>query len=119
EKQFTSGRFAGSTRGYPVLAICRIGQASPDVVSEMKQQFANADGSYSESEYKSALLVTLVKLGEQAFVEANRQVMHATFQTWTDSVLAGEGTTETGPNNCIGRKWSHDYIPASMQPSLR
>ena len=119
EKQFTSGRFAGSTREYPVLAICRIGQASPDVVSEMKQQFANADGSYSESEYKSALLVTLVKLGEQAFVEANRQVMHATFQTWTDSVLAGEGTTETGPNNCIGRKWSHDYIPASMQPSLR
>jgi len=119
EKQFTSGRFAGSTREYPVLAICRIGQASPEVVSEMKQQFAIADKSYSESEYKAALLVTLVKLGEQTFVEANRQVMHANFQAWTDSVLAGEGTTETGPNNCIGRRWSHDYMPAAMQPSLR
>jgi len=97
EKQFTSGRFAGSTREYPVLAICRIGQASPEVVSEMKQQFAIADGSYSESEYKSALLVTLVKLAERSFVEANRHVMHATFQTWTDSVLAGEGTTENRP----------------------
>ena len=85
----------------------------------MKLQFAIADKSHSESEYNAALLVTLVKLGEQTFVEANRQVMHAKFQTWTDSVLAGKGTTETGPNNCIGQRWSHDYIPPSMQPSLR
>jgi hypothetical protein len=85
----------------------------------MKRQFAIADGSYSESEYKSALLVTLVKLGERSFVEVNRHIMHAKFRMWTDSVLAGEGTTATGPNNCIGRRWAHDYIPASMQPSLQ
>jgi hypothetical protein len=119
EKEFTTGRFAGSTRTYPVLAICRIGQASPEVVSEMKRQFALADTSYSESEYKTALLVTLLKLGEQTFVEANRQFMHAKAQAWTDSVLAGKGTTETGPNNCMGQRWAHDYIIPSMQPSLR
>jgi hypothetical protein len=119
EDQFTSGRFAGSTRAYPVLAICRIGQASPGVVSEMKRQFAVADKSYSESDYKAALLVTLVKLGEQAFVEANRQVMNAKFQTWTDSVLAGKGTTEIGPNNCMGQRWPFGYIIPSMEPSLR
>jgi hypothetical protein len=119
EREFTSGRFAGSTRVYPVLAICRIGQASPEIVSEMKRQFAIADNSWSESEYKAALLVTLVKLGEQSFVEANRQVMHAKHRAWTDSVLAGKGMTETGPNNCMGQRWAGDYLIPSMQPSLR
>jgi hypothetical protein len=119
EKEFSSGRFAGSTRQYPVLAICRIGQASPEVVSEMKRQFAIADSSWSESEYKATLLVTLVKLGEQTFVEANRQVMHAKLRAWTDSVLAGKGLTETGPNNCMGQRWAGDYLIPSMQPSLR
>ena len=119
EKEFSSGRFAGSTRAYPVLAMCRIGRASPEVVSEMKRQFTIGDDSWSESEYKATLLVTLVKLGEQGFVEANRQVMHTKLRAWTDSVLAGKGLTETGPNNCMGHRWAHGFIPPLMEPSLR
>ena len=49
-------------RGYravlPVLAMCRLGQASPEAITRMKEQFASNAAD-------EALFVTLIKLGEE------------------------------------------------------
>lgn len=117
QSQFMSGKIKGFKRFLPVLAICRVGKASPEIVAEMKQQFVS-DGS--DSHYKSALLVALVKLGEDSFVRQNRQSLPSNDQEWADTVLSGIGTTGIGPNNCMAKEWGDtSYLGEVMAPSLR
>jgi hypothetical protein len=117
QSQFMSGQIGGFKRFLPVLAICRIGQASPEIIAEMKRQFVS-DGS--DSHYKSALLATLIKLGEDSFVKQNRQSLPANDQEWADLIFSGIGTTGIGPNNCMPKEWGDtSYLGDAMATSLR
>jgi hypothetical protein len=108
-------------RMLPVLAICRIGQADLDTIAEMKRRFvAGNAGAASFEDYKSALLVALMKLGEESFLRENTQgSMRARERDWINAVLANKGTTEAGPNNCMMADWplTHD-LGSAMAPSL-
>jgi hypothetical protein len=117
QSQFTSEEIRGYKRLLPVLAICRVGTASSQVVAEMKQRFASTS---SDEHYKSALFVTLLKLGEEAFVRANMPVWSGNYPSWAEAVLSGSGKTEIGPNNCMTKEWGGaSYLGAAMAPSLR
>jgi hypothetical protein len=72
QSQFMSGGIKGYKRFLPLLAICRIGQASPETVAEMKRQFVS-DGS--DSHYTSALFIALIKLGEDGFLRQLASVL--------------------------------------------
>jgi hypothetical protein len=102
-------------RMLPVLAICRIGQADEEIIAEMKARFLREGRDF---DYQSALAVTLLKLGEASFV---RDHMDATPRGlgWMDALLRGEGTTETGPNNCMAwRLVTSNYVPPNMASRL-
>jgi hypothetical protein len=117
QSQFTSGEIRGYKRLLPVLAICRIGTASPEIVAEMKQRFTSAS---SDENYKSALFVTLLNLGEEAFVRNNVPVWSGNYPSWAEAVLSGSGKTDIGPNNCMTKEWGGaSYLGAAMAPSLR
>jgi hypothetical protein len=118
QSQFMSGEIRGYKRQLPVLAICRIGQADPDIVTEMKQRFI---ASSADENYQAALLVTLLKVGEEAFVKANMPVSaRGNYQSWAEAVTSGSGKTAIGPNNCMGKEWGEaNYVSAVMAPALR
>lgn len=99
------------------LAICRIGSADGESIAELKRRFVEEKSDYLG--IKTALLVTLVKLGEDALVRENITGMSPHLQDWAKMVLSGEATTEIGPNNCIGEKWGFaDYLGPAMAPAL-
>jgi hypothetical protein len=117
QSQFTSEEIRGYKRLLPVLAICRIGQASPEIVAEMKRRFTLAS---TDENYKSALFVTLLKLGEGAFVRDNMPRWSGNYPSWAEAVLSGSGKTSLGPNNCMTKEWGGaSYLGAAMAPSLR
>ena len=105
-------------RPLPVLAICRIGQADAETIAELKRRYLEPQPD-SFHGMKSILLVTLIKLGEEPFVRANIEMIPARQRDWANAVLAGEGLTETGPNNCMGETWNWtSYLAPIMAPSL-
>jgi hypothetical protein len=118
ESHFMSGEIKGFLRFLPVLAICRIGKASPEVVAEMKQRFSAAS---SDDHYQSALLVALLSVGEEPFIKNNLPVKPGgNYRGWAEAVLSGNGKTAIGPNNCMAKEWGNtSYIGAVMAPSLR
>jgi hypothetical protein len=118
QSQFMSGEIRGYKRLLPVLAICRIGEASPEVVAEMKQRFVAAS---SDANYQSALLVALVKLGEETFVTGNMPTTaNGNYQSWAEAVLSGNGKTGIGPNNCMPKEWGDTgFLGAVMAPALQ
>jgi hypothetical protein len=115
QTEFLSGKFRGTDRFMPVLAICRIGQAAPNVIAEMKRQFTADQG---HDDYRSELLVTLLKLGEDNFIRDSRATFPAGWMDWPDAVLAGAGRTDVGPNNCVGYQ-TKIHAGATMDPSLQ
>jgi hypothetical protein len=101
----------GYRRLFPVLAICRIGRASPEIIAEMKARMLHGIDSPSlDDDSTTALIVTLMKLGEAAFVRDNRSRLAAQarpdFDSWLGAVLSGKGATEVGPNNCMTKDWN-------------
>jgi hypothetical protein len=92
------------------LAVCRIGRADAETIAEFKRRFLDA--------FDDDLFVTLIKLGEEAFVRENMQKQQPRLALWANAVLAGEGTTETGPNNCMGENWGFTYPGPEMAPAL-
>lgn len=117
ESHFMSGEIRGFLRFLPVLAICRIGQASPEVIAEMKQRFIAAT---SDDHYQSALLVALLSLGEEPFIKNNMPAnLGGNYRGWAEAVLSGSGKTAIGPNNCMAKEWGNtSYIGAVMAPTL-
>lgn len=101
----------GYRRLFPVLAICRIGRASPAVIAEMKAQLIQGSNSpFFNEDNKTALIVTLLKLQEDDFVRNNKSVFatnsQANFEGWFDAILSGKGATAVGPNNCMTKDWN-------------
>jgi hypothetical protein len=118
QSQFMSGEIRGYKQLLPVLAICRIGEASPEVVAEMKQRLVAAS---SDPNYQSALFVTLVKLGEEAFLRSNMPATaNGNYRSWVEAVLSGNGKTGIGPNNCMPKEWGDtSFLGAVMAPALQ
>jgi hypothetical protein len=101
----------GYRRLFPALAICRIGRASPAVISEMRARIlrGSVDTTF-DTDSKSALIVTLLKLGQESFVREYKSFFAvnapANFESWLETVLEGKGATEVGPNNCMSMDWN-------------
>lgn len=101
----------GYRRLFPALAICRIGRASPAVISEMRARIlqGSVDTTF-DTDSKTALIVTLLKLGQESFVREYQSFFAvnspANFESWLEAVLAGKGATEVGPNNCMSMDWN-------------
>ena len=115
-----TGRVKGYLNILPVLAICRIGQSDNEVIGEMKARFVGKkDAPFDNQRYQSAVLVTLLKLGQESFLREHLDAIPARLRDWSDAVLRKEGMTETGPNNCMPQEWgSTDYLSPIMAPSL-
>jgi hypothetical protein len=103
------------------LAICRIGQADSEVVDAMNSEWAKAGaGTAEDSNYKAALFVSLLNLGQEANLNASARPGSRALQSWYDAVLSGQGKTKVGPNNCMPTEWPFNaYVPFPMAPRLR
>ena len=101
----------GYRKLFPALAICRIGRASPAVISEMRARIlrGSVDTTF-DTDSKTALIVTLLKLGQEPFVREYKSFFAvnapANFESWLEAVLAGKGATKVGPNNCMSMDWN-------------
>jgi hypothetical protein len=121
KSEFMADNLLPSLRMLPVLAICRIGTADQETITEMKRRFVLSSHDALESGYTSALAVALMKLGQESFLKENVQSIDWRHRGWMEAVLANKGTTEAGPNNCMGETdWgTMDYLGPMMEPSLR
>ncbi|MBR1215539.1 hypothetical protein [Bradyrhizobium sp. JYMT SZCCT0180] len=118
EMDFVAAR--GYRRLFPTLAICRIGRASPAVISEMRARILRGSADITfDVDSKSALIVTLLKLGQESFVREYKSYFAANapanFESWVEAVLSGKGATEIGPNNCMSMDWNGRRV---AKPSL-
>jgi hypothetical protein len=104
-----------------VLAICRIGQADSELISAMTSEWAKFDsGELKNNNYRSALFVALLKLGQDSAVRNSGRPNSQPLKGWYDAVLAGRGKTDLGPNNCMPMEWPEDTeVPAFLAPSLK
>jgi hypothetical protein len=121
KRDFMTGKAPAHLRMLPVLAICRIGQADDETVGEMKRRLLASEGNQrrNDDDYKSALFVALMKLGEERFLRENITQLPARLHQWADAVLEGTGATETGPNNCMAMRWgSTAYLASMLEPGL-
>jgi len=105
------------------LAICRIGQADSELISAMTRQWSESESAPAADDnynYKAALFVTLLKLGREDVLRKAVDTDSATLKAWYEAVLALQGNTEAGPNNCMPMEWPRaEYIPSSLSPKLR
>jgi hypothetical protein len=119
--QVMAKEIRGWERMFPVLALCRIGEADTDLIGEMKRRYNSVDlqGGGDPINYKTALFVTLLKLGEKSFLQENHPDKGGRDQ-WYADVLAGKGLTKTGPNNCMPEDWPHTiYATQEVAPRLK
>ena len=103
------------------LAICRIGVADSELISEMKARLLNNDGDAPiDVAYRTALFVTLMKLGQENPAAGSSPLELPALRSWYNDVLAGKGRGAAGPNNCMPLEWplSQD-VPAIMSPGLQ
>jgi hypothetical protein len=105
--QVMAKQIRGWQRMFPVLALCRIGEADADLIEELKKRYNSVDlqGGGDPVNYKTALFVTLMKLGQDSFLRENHPSGGERDQ-WYADVLAGKGLTKIGPNNCMPEEWS-------------
>jgi hypothetical protein len=103
------------------LAICRAGLGDGELVAALETRFSDfAAGDKRDDDYKTALFVALVKLGQNNFLRKAAPERTRPMKEWTDAVLAGRGATAVGPNNCMPIEWPRaDYLPPDLAPRLR
>jgi hypothetical protein len=104
------------------LAICRIGQGDSELLSAIKSEWSEPDEHTAISDnYKAALFVALLKLGQESYLRASVRSNIKILQDWYDAVLADHGKTDVGPNNCMPLEWpmGNIYVPPYMAPRLQ
>jgi hypothetical protein len=117
ESDLLYGNMPRFLHGLPALAICRIGRASDAAIATMKSQVANAN---LDEDYRSALFVALMKLGQEEFLRDSLSSMRPSLRPWAEAVLAHKGENAVGPNNCMGKRWGNTHYEGPMlQPSLQ
>jgi hypothetical protein len=104
--QIMAHEITGWERMFPVLALCRIGEADTELIDELKRRYnsVNFQGGGDPVNYKTSLFVTLLKLGQDSFLRDNHPTGGGRDQ-WYADVLAGKGLTKIGPNNCMPEEW--------------
>jgi len=72
--QIMAEEMRGWQRMFPVLALCRIGEADTDLIEELKRRYNSVDfqGGGDPVNYKTALFVTLLKLGQESFLREHQ-----------------------------------------------
>jgi hypothetical protein len=119
KREFLASQIEQRSSLLPVLAICRIGQADAETVAEMKVRFVATKNRHALSQYRSALVVALLKLGQEVFLREQASVVDILQREWFKLVLDGQAATATGPNNCMPEKREFGaYIPPLMAPVL-
>ncbi len=100
------------------LAICRTGMADSELISGMKARILETDENEQNNiAYRSALLVALTKFGQGN--PATDLSEPPLLRAWYDSVLAGQGRTAVGPNNCMPTEWpANEDVPPVMASGL-
>ena len=103
------------------LAICRIGIADSELISEMKARLLNNDGDAPiDAAYRTALFVTLIKLGQENPTAGFSRLESPALRSWRNDVLAGRGRSAVGPNNCMPLEWPlSEDVPSIMSPGLQ
>ena len=87
----------------------------------MKARLLNNDGDAPiDVAYRTALFVTLIKLGQENPAAGSSPLELPALRSWYNDVLAGKGRGAAGPNNCMPLEWplSQD-VPAIMSPGLQ
>jgi hypothetical protein len=104
--QIMANEIKGWERMFPVLALCRIGEADTELIAELKRRYnsVNFQGGGDPVNFKTSLFVTLLKLGQDSFVRDNHPTGGGRDE-WYADVLAGKGLTKIGPNNCMPEEW--------------
>jgi len=106
----------------PVLAICRIGEASEQTKSILRKKFVESanskfGGSDDVVRTNSTILVTLLKLHDPLVVDGYpTNFTREDVIGWYDAVRQGKGETDIGPNNCEG--WT-SFQPTSEPSALQ
>ena len=63
--------------------------------------------------------MTLLKLGQEAYLRATYQTDSIPLKAWYGAVLSGKGKTDIGPNNCMPFEWPRaEYLPEFVAPGL-
>ena len=119
--QFLAQNATQPERLLAALAICRIGQADNELISAIKSEWDGSGvGEAKDRNYKTALFVTLLKLGQESTLKSAVGSNSRVLQGWYDAVLQGRGKTNVGPNNCMPMEWpGSGYVPEFMAPGLR
>ncbi len=102
------------------LAICRIGLADSELLSALKSKWSDEDpATAGNDDYKTALFVTLIKLGQRGALRDAAPTSSPILHAWYDAVLSETGKTNMGPNNCMPMDWPFtEYLPRALAPSL-
>ncbi len=119
--QIMAREMRGWERMFPALALCRIGEADPDLIEEVKKRYNSVDfqAGGDPVNYKTALFVTLLKLGQESFLRDNHPDKGGR-DDWYADILAGKGLTKTGPNNCMPEDWPFTiYATPEVAPRLK
>src|ERR1700689_5283218 len=105
-EQLMAKQIRGWQRMFPVLALCRIGEADTELIDELKRRYnsVNFQGGGDPVNFKTSLFVTLLKLGQDSFVRDNHPTGGGRDE-WYADVLAGKGLIKIGPNNCMPEEW--------------
>lgn len=110
----------------PVLAICRIGEASDQTRAILKakfKQYSKSNPSDDEIIFGSTMFITLLRLGDPPIVDVYpTNSKREDVIGWYDAVRQGKGRTDIGPNNChawdkSGLRELHRW-PSSLRPGL-
>jgi hypothetical protein len=119
--QFLAQNATQPERLLAALAICRIGQADNELIAGIKSEWNESNtGEATDQNYKTALFVALLKLGQENMLKNTMRTNSRVLQSWYDAVLGGRGKTNAGPNNCMPMEWpGSSYVPAVLAPSLR
>ena len=119
--QFLAPNATRPQRLLAALAICRLGQADSELIAAIKSEWSEFDPEETKDDnYKAALFVTLLKLGQESTLRNAARSDGQVFQAWHDAILGGRGKTEVGPNNCMPMEWpGNDYVPVFLAPKLR
>lgn len=102
----------------PVLAICRIGAADDTLRNVLKQNFAPKRPPLILEDYRQAVFLALLSIGEKDFVLYQLADFPSAEATWYKRVLEKQSDA-IRPNNCMTRKWpAETFLGTAMKPII-